>query len=130
MHDLLERSGPFLFPCTIEFSLLCAAMLFIMWKNVSAEHEYYKLARLRELQARTETILPTRHQRYSVDCSRASTGLFCGIVVMVITIISVIMFFVFITNEDPGLRQAAVQVASYSELIMYSLTSVAIVMGM
>ena len=130
MHDLLENSGPFLFPCTIEFSLLCAAILFIMWKNVSVEHEYYKLARLRNLHSRAETSIPTQHHRYSVDCSRASTGLFCGIVVLVITIISLIMFFVFITNEDPNLRQIAVQVASYSELIMYSLTSVAVIVGM
>ena len=130
MHNLLENSGPFLFPCTIEFSLLCSAILFIMWKNVSVEHEYYKLARLRNLHTRTESSLPTQHHRYSVDCSRASTGLFCGIVVLVITIISLIMFFVFITNEDPKLRQIAVQVASYSELIMYSLTSVAVIAGM
>ena len=35
LHNLLENSGPFLFPCTIEFSLICTAILFIMWKNVS-----------------------------------------------------------------------------------------------
>ena len=74
--------------------------------------------------------ISTGEQNYSVDCSRASTGLFCGIVVMVITIISLIMFFVFITNEDAILRQTAVQVASYSELIMYGLTSVAVMVGM
>ena len=78
---------------------------------------------------RVESDLTTTHQRYSVDCSRASTGLFTGIVVMVVTIISLIMFFVFITNADPNLRQTAVLVASYSELIMYSLTSVAAIMG-
>ena len=49
MHDLHESSGPFLFPCTIEFSLICAAILFIMWKHVGPEHEYNKLARLRKL---------------------------------------------------------------------------------
>ena len=130
VHNLLESSGPFLFPCTIEFSLICAAVLFIMWKNVSSEHEYYKLARLRNMHARVESDISSGDQRYSVDCSRASTGLFCGIVVMVVTIISLIMFFVFITNEDASLRQTAVQVASYSELIMYGLTSVAVIIGM
>ena len=49
MHDLHASSGPFLFPCTIEFSLICAAILFIMWKHVGSEHEYTKLARLQKL---------------------------------------------------------------------------------
>ena len=37
--------------------------------------------------------------RYSVDCSKASTGLFWGIVVLTLTIISLILFFVFIREE-------------------------------
>ena len=35
LHQLLESSSPFLFPCTIEYSLMCAAILYIMWKQVS-----------------------------------------------------------------------------------------------
>ena len=27
MHELLETSSPFLFPCTIEYSLICAAVM-------------------------------------------------------------------------------------------------------
>ena len=49
MHDLHQTSGPFLFPCTIEFSLISAAILFIMWKHVGREHENLKLGRLRGL---------------------------------------------------------------------------------
>ena len=49
MHELLETSSPFLFPCTIEFSLICAAILFIMWKHVGGEQDDCRLARLREL---------------------------------------------------------------------------------
>ena len=67
---------------------------------------------------------------YSIDCSKSSTGLFCGIVVLVVTIISLIVFFVFITNEDLRLRQLAVQVAAFSELIIYSLTSLAVLVAM
>jgi hypothetical protein len=33
-----------------------------------------------------------------VDCTRANTGLFIGIFVMVLTIISVIVFFVLVTH--------------------------------
>ena len=37
--------------------------------------------------------------RYSLDCSKASTGLFWGILVLTVTIISLILFFVFIRKE-------------------------------
>ena len=147
MHDLLESSSPFLFPCTIEFSLICAAILFIMWKHVSGEHEYYKLARLQQQHATRALpdVLPKRPGRYSVDCRKASTGLFLGIIVLTITIISLIVFFVFISHPDPKLRLLAVQVtnetlvfcsmfplkvAAFSELSMYSLTSTAVMLAM
>ncbi len=42
MSGLLARSGPFLFPCTIEYSLISAAVLYMMWKNISDEHNHYK----------------------------------------------------------------------------------------
>ena len=41
MSRLLTSSGPFLFPCTIEYSLICAAVLFVMWKHIDEEHNYY-----------------------------------------------------------------------------------------
>ena len=72
----------------------------------------------------------TKAGSYSIDCSKSSTGLFCGIVVLVVTIISLIVFFVFITNEDLRLRKLAVQVAAFSELIIYSLTSLAVLVAM
>ena len=72
----------------------------------------------------------TKAGSYSIDCSKSSTGLFCGIVVLVVTIISLIVFFVFISNEDLRLRKLAVQVAAFSELIIYSLTSVAVLVAM
>ena len=68
--------------------------------------------------------------RYSVDCGRASVGLFLGIVVLVVTIISLILFFMFISEEEDSRQHSAVQVALYSELAMYGLTSVATMVGM
>merc|ERR1719273_2235951 len=47
MDKLLRDSSPFLFPCTIEYSLICAAVLYVMWKNIAEEHEHYKSQRRR-----------------------------------------------------------------------------------
>jgi hypothetical protein len=35
MGKLLQNASPFLFPCTIEYSLICAVILYEMWKEVS-----------------------------------------------------------------------------------------------
>lgn len=34
LRKLLRDASPFLFPCAIEFSLICAVILFEMWKRV------------------------------------------------------------------------------------------------
>ncbi len=47
MGRLLAESGPFLFPCTIEYSLISAAVLYMMWKNIVEEHDHYKKSRRR-----------------------------------------------------------------------------------
>ena len=33
--ELVTDASQFLFPCTIEYSLICAAILYIMWKGIS-----------------------------------------------------------------------------------------------
>jgi len=152
MSDLLSDSGAFLFPCTIEYSLICAAILFIMWKSIAEEHEHYKVHILRRKNSRkltlataktasapiteqsdteetdeTETEFRSAHQ-YSVDCARANTGLFTGIFVLVMIIVSLIVFFVLIKNES--LKDVAITVASLTELSLYCITSVAVLIAM
>lgn len=34
MGALVQNASPFLFPCTIEYSLICAVILYEMWKEV------------------------------------------------------------------------------------------------
>lgn len=143
MSQLLADSGAFLFPCTIEYSLICAAILFIMWKNIAEEHEHYKVHSRRRKISRTlappitehsdNEVTEAEHQErsahhYSVDCTRANTGLFVGIIVMVFTIISLIVFFVLIKDEK--LKDTAITVASLTELSLYCITSVAVLIAM
>lgn len=32
--SLVQNSSQFLFPCTIEYSLICAAILYVMWRSI------------------------------------------------------------------------------------------------
>lgn len=38
MGALVQNASPFLFPCTIEYSLICAVILYEMWKEVCNYH--------------------------------------------------------------------------------------------
>ena len=130
IYQLKQDSSPYLYPCLVQFSLICGAVLLIMWRNVASEHNHYKLAKLKIGHYEDRYDYSSTCQRYSVDCNGSNTGLFCGVMVIIATIVSLIVFFVFITNTDQNLQNLAVQFASFSELGLYGLTSVAVMIGM
>lgn len=65
---------------------------------------------------------------YSVDCAQAHKGLFVGILVLVLTIISLILFFVLISR--PELVKFAVMELTICELSLYGMTTIATLVGM
>ncbi|XP_049779698.1 proton channel OtopLc-like [Schistocerca cancellata] len=120
MGSLVQNAAPFLFPCTIEYSLICAVVMYEMWKHIqpaggrSAKDAYRKTSR--------------QPHRLSVDCAKAHKGLFGGIFVVVLTIISLILFFVL--HKDDDYREAAEQQVTISEISLYVICSVATVICM
>ncbi|VEN40186.1 unnamed protein product [Callosobruchus maculatus] len=121
--SLVQDASPFLFPCTIEYSLICAAILYVMWKSIS------KLPVTGAQKPKTELNQYKRSpHHYSVDCARAHKGLFVGILFLVLTIISLILFFVLISRvEFVGLAVIEVNIC---ELGLYGLTTLASLIGM
>jgi len=89
LGSLVQNASPYLFPCTIEYSLICAVILYEMWHNVP------KVVAKKTQPGHSPPSVDRDHQ-FSVDCSGAHRGLFSGIILLVITIISLIMFFVLI----------------------------------
>lgn len=90
MGRLVQNASPFLFPCTIEYSLICAVILYEMWKKIKCT-DHAKRQQQESLMGHHEH--KDVHQ-LSVDCSRAHRGMFAGVLIVVMTIISLIMFFV------------------------------------
>ncbi|CAG7645684.1 unnamed protein product [Allacma fusca] len=130
MGALVQNASPFLFPCTIEYSLICAAILYVMWKSLAKGRTYNK--RGHSIYQHGEMHMYPGAKRsphhYSVDCARANKGLFLGIFVLVLTIISLILFFVLITR--PGYQALATLEVNITELVLYTTTTVAVLIGM
>lgn len=125
--SLVQNASPFLFPCTIEYSLICAAILYVMWKNINSVYST-------NTSQETTSKLPALPQykkaphHYSVDCAQAHKGLFLGILFLVLTIISLILFFVLVSRPD--LIAFAVMEVNICELSLYAMSTAASIIGM
>lgn len=116
MGSLVQNASPFLFPCTIEYSLICAVILFEMWKQT---HGYLQVQR----RCRKVSTSERGAHHFSVDCSRAHHGLLGGIMIITLTIISLIMFYVL--SENQTYRLLATLEVTITETILYVVTTMA-----
>ncbi|XP_077292656.1 proton channel OtopLc-like isoform X2 [Arctopsyche grandis] len=151
MGSLVQNASPFLFPCTVEYSLICAVILFEMWKNIKVRKtaQLDRTGKVTPADSRSRSchnsmsheklihqfsILfggaknPRSSHHFSVDCAGAHRGLFSGILIIVVTIISLIMFFVL--NKDPLLNKMAIYEVNVCELILYIITLLAVAIAM
>jgi hypothetical protein len=122
MGSLVQNASPFLFPCTIEYSLICAVILYEMWKKVKSIPEINKARKSSLKNAHSHQTKSAYH--FSIDCSKAQRGMFAGIVVIVLTIISLIMYFVLHDLED--YIHLAIREVTYYEILLYVVTAAAV----
>ncbi|XP_058823938.1 proton channel OtopLc-like isoform X1 [Topomyia yanbarensis] len=126
MGSLVQNASPFLFPCTIEYSLICAVILYEMWKKVKTIAE---IDRTRRNSNKVHSASSTKSaHHFSVDCSRAHRGMFGGIIITVLTIICLIMYFVL--HDEPGYEYFALQEVTIAETLLYAVTAAGVVAAM
>lgn len=123
MGSLVQNSSPFLFPCTIEYSLICAVILFDMWKKVSS---ISKIIKARKKSEKTAGEVKSVYH-FSIDCSRANQGIFAGVVTMVLTIICLIIYFVL--HENSEYHYIAIREVTFYETVLYSVCVLAVLLA-
>lgn len=120
MKDVVQSSGPYLYPCSIEYSLICAGILYVMWRNIG-KHENNN-------DPTGSVVDPkVKSQRIGVDCSSSSRGLFIGIFVLVASVITMITFFVLM--KSTSYIETAIKLEHLSKVAIYVLTSVAVILA-
>jgi hypothetical protein len=88
-----QSLAPYLYPCTVEYSLTCLAIFFIIWKNIGEkEKEFGYILKLNDIES-----------TFNVDCNKTSRGLFCGIIVALVTIVANIMYFIYKKSPEKSL---------------------------
>ncbi|UYV60267.1 Otopetrin [Cordylochernes scorpioides] len=91
------RALPYMYPFIIQYSLLAAAVVFVLWSNVPIRRSRKSVSSFSENGAKDDSkksLLPFR-----IDCRDSSKGLFLGMLVLVAGIIILIMFFVLSTEH-------------------------------
>lgn len=108
---LLENAKPFLATCTVEYALICAAIMYILWRNVGKEYDEK---------------FTIRKERLQVDCSSSTRGLFVGLIFVMFSIISMVIFFTKIQQEQNG---EALWVMYLSDSILYIVSTIAVIVA-
>ncbi|XP_062580213.1 proton channel OtopLc-like [Saccostrea cucullata] len=116
--EFVQRAGPYLYPCKIEYSLICAAIVYAMWRNVGRKSDEVVLT------SSTEQ-LNSNDPNLRLDCSNSIRGLFAGILVTVGTIITMVAFYVLVTRHP--MSSTAIILVHVSETSMFLLMTGAII---
>ncbi|XP_076362773.1 proton channel OtopLc-like isoform X2 [Tachypleus tridentatus] len=123
MGDIVSHSSPFLFPFIVEYSLIGAAILYVMWQNIG------KTPVLRVEIQENDGVLDSSIPRAStkMNCVGASKGLFLGLLVLAVCLICLIVFFVLVYNEE--YKMLAIILGDVSHCVLLVLGIFAIIVG-
>ncbi|XP_023930679.1 otopetrin-1-like [Lingula anatina] len=94
-EQLAEQATPFLYPCAVEFNLIVAGFLYIIWRSVGKSHQHGT--------AQNED--HAHHTRAGVferiDCSNSTIGFLLGIVILIYGVAAIVFFMAY--DEDKTL---------------------------
>ncbi|OQV12513.1 hypothetical protein BV898_13239 [Hypsibius exemplaris] len=154
LGDVLVDASVFLYPCIIGYAVIAAGIVYVMCKNMgtqggpetagsgegvddsrllSRQHSAISYQSCNQCQtagqtgkAGTSSGVPEHlHRLYWLDCDQAVGGLLAGSVVLAMTIVCLILFFIFKTRNP----EHAILEAQIGEAILYSLGIGAVVVA-
>ncbi|KAK3578317.1 hypothetical protein CHS0354_004226 [Potamilus streckersoni] len=115
MGEVVDTSSPYLYPCSIQYSIICSGILLVMWYRVG------HMSERSEINDREES---ERVKRSNVDCSGSSRGLFSGIIVLVAVVIILITFFVLARSKE--FIDTAIKLEQFSEITVFLMASASV----
>lgn len=105
LNVIYQNYSPYLYPFSVEFSILVVGILYIVWINIglcavsspdTEDHHHGDDTR------ECKNYKPIEHESnvtIHADCHAANKGLFAGFIILVYAIVSVILFFITFFNS-------------------------------
>lgn len=94
MSVIYRNLSPYLYPFSIEYSILIAGVLYIIWQNIG------KCSTMTGGHCKLLMNPERSNLSIHVDCHSANKGLFAGIAVLLASVVSTIIFFVAVTDSN------------------------------
>ncbi|GFT56411.1 proton channel OtopLc [Nephila pilipes] len=116
---------PYLYPFTIEFNLLLAGVWFIVWHNIGKKHHRANPHHFHHKVHKNDGIEEVTFQSnlvISADCHASNKGLFMGLFILLTSIISIIVFFVAMSNAENHYNHIGLSVHYFQEGILTVVT--------
>uniref|UniRef100_A0A8R1DM71 Uncharacterized protein n=2 Tax=Caenorhabditis japonica TaxID=281687 RepID=A0A8R1DM71_CAEJA len=104
----------FLTTCIVEYSLIGAAIMFILWKSIGQNGHHQSNSGKRKVKMR-------------IDCSSSSTGLFAGIIFLIGSLVSMGMYTIFETLRNSSGAQLVFGIV---DLSLFSIALGACIIGL
>lgn len=111
---------PYLYPFTIEYNLLIAATFLELYFNVGKmSTNAYNNPYRREIKQNCDGIEEFEYKSnfvVSADCHAANRGLFCGFFTLLVTLVSIVIFFV--SMSKPGHHELGIKINLIQETVL------------
>ncbi|RZB39386.1 otopetrin-2 [Asbolus verrucosus] len=97
---IYRNYSPYLYPFSVEYSILVVGVLFVIWQSIGKCKEKEEMSPSRQCDS-PEGNRDNLESNIVIhaDCHSANKGLFSGIVIMVLTVVSIILFLIAINDE-------------------------------
>ncbi|XP_022901720.2 proton channel OtopLc-like [Onthophagus taurus] len=106
MAIIYQNFSPYLYPFSVEFNILVVGILYIVWDSIatckqSFEHNDEAAAIARDCDSNFGEDAPVQESNLTIhtDCHSSNKGIFAGIILLIVTIVAIILFFVAINDE-------------------------------
>ncbi|KAK3599223.1 hypothetical protein CHS0354_012831 [Potamilus streckersoni] len=117
---LARTSSPYLFPCTIIYSIIAAGIIYRLYQYIGMKIK-------QRWPSHTSLTSSVPQGATSIDCEKANKGLFLGLLVAVVTLIAMATFFVFENRISD--TNTAIKVFFVTEIALMVVTALGIVWG-
>jgi hypothetical protein len=74
--------------CIVEFSVISAAIMFVLWRSID------------ETSVDSQLNCSKRKQKVRIDCSSSSSGLFAGVLFLICSLVSIGVYTIFSQHSD------------------------------
>ncbi|XP_064123051.1 proton channel OtopLc-like [Macrobrachium nipponense] len=100
ISTIITDSAPYLYPFSIEFNLLMVGFWILLWENHGKIEKHHRLPSIEVVYEEDNSRDLASNLVIYVDCHASSRGLFTGLLISIVAVISIILYIVFSSENN------------------------------